>query len=69
MSEHMEQLAEANARSKQSGRSSSLRSLAPAPWEALAEQILPVWWVKLGFPSTRPLRRLRSLCKYAYKYA
>lgn len=24
--------------------------------EALAEQILPVWWVKLGFPSTRPLR-------------
>ncbi|CAE7559140.1 unnamed protein product, partial [Symbiodinium sp. CCMP2456] len=24
--------------------------------EALSEQILPVWWVKLGFPSTRPLR-------------
>ena len=24
--------------------------------EALTEQTLPVWWVKLGFPSTRPLR-------------
>ncbi|CAE7514107.1 ODA4 [Symbiodinium pilosum] len=24
--------------------------------EALAEQTLPLWWVKLGFPSTRPLR-------------
>jgi len=24
--------------------------------EALANETLPVWWVKLGFPSTRPLR-------------
>ncbi|CAK9071825.1 unnamed protein product [Durusdinium trenchii] len=24
--------------------------------EALTEESLPVWWVKLGFPSTRPLR-------------
>ena len=56
MSEHMEQLAEARRRDETSSDEAKGASDF-ALRQALSEQILPVWWVKLGFPSTRPLRR------------